>query len=153
MTRSLAITALLSAACATADAPPALDLNAPLNTPFTVEIGHSAVLTEPAVTITFTAVPQDSRCPVDAVCIWAGDAVVALTLHVGPPDGDGPDVKAELHTNLEPRSTPWGPYYELQLLDLQPVPRLHPPPSEPYRATLVMESRSGRCCGDGPEVR
>ena len=141
MTRSLAIIALLSAACATADAPLALDLKPPLNTPFTLEIGQSAVLTEPAVTITFTTVPHDSRCPVDAVCIWEGDAVVALILHVGPPDGDGPDVDAELHTNLEPRSTPWGPNYELRMLDLQPAPRLHPPPSEAYRATLVMESR------------
>lgn len=139
--RSLTIAALLSTACASADAPVALVLKPPLNTPFTLEIGQTAVLTEPAVAITVTAIPQDSRCPVDVVCVWAGDAVVALTLHVGRPDGDGPDVEAELHTGLEPHSTPWGPYYELRLVELQPAPRLQPPTSAPYRATLVMESR------------
>lgn len=139
--RSLTLAGLLAAACTEDDAPLSANLRPPVNTPFTLGIGQSAVLGEPAVTITFTAVPQDSRCPVDVVCVWAGDAVVALTLHVGPPDGDGPDVEAELHTGLEPRATPWGPYYELRLLDLQPAPRLDPPASEPYRATFVMESR------------
>jgi hypothetical protein len=143
LTRLLAVTALLSAACSTTDEPhaPTPNLTPKLNTPFTLEIGQSAVLTEPAVTITFTAVPQDSRCPADAVCVWAGDAVVALTLHVGPPEGDGPDVEAELHTNLEPRSTPWGVHYELRLLELRPVPLLDPPSGAAYRATLVMESK------------
>lgn len=132
---------LIAAACSRGDVPLAADVRPHLNAPFTLRLGQSAILDEPAVTITFTAVPHDSRCPVDVVCVWAGDGVVQLTLHVGPPAGDGPDIIADLHTSLEPRSTPWGPYYELRLLALEPAPRVHPPASEPYRATLVMESR------------
>lgn len=132
---------LIAAACSRGDVPLAADVRPHLNAPFTLRLGRSAILDEPAVTITFTAVPHDSRCPVDVVCVWAGDGVVRLTLHVGPPGGDGPDIVADLHTSLEPRSTPWGPYYELRLLALEPAPRVHPPPGEPYRATLVMESR------------
>lgn len=132
---------LIAAACSRGDVPLSADIRPHLNAPFTLELGQSAVLDEPAVTVTFTAVPSDSRCAVDVVCIWAGDAVVRLRLHVGPPDGDGPDLDADLHTSLEPRSTPWGPNYELRLLALRPAPRVDPPPSEPYRATLVMESR------------
>lgn len=132
---------LIAAACSRGDVPLSADIRPHLDAPFTLQIGQSAVLAEPALTVTFTAVPHDSRCAVDVLCVWSGDAVVRLTLHVGPPDGEGPDIVADLHTDMEPRSTPWGPYYELRLLALQPAPRVHPPPSEPYRATLVMESR------------
>lgn len=132
---------LIAAACSGGDVPLSAVVRPRLDAPFTLRVGQSAVLDEPAVTVTFTAVPDDSRCPVDVVCVWMGDAVVRLTLHVGPPDGDGPDLLADLHTSREPRSTPWGPYYELRLLALEPEPRMDPPPAEPYRATLIMESR------------
>ncbi|HXV91623.1 MAG TPA: hypothetical protein VD707_09670 [Gemmatimonadales bacterium] len=132
---------LITAGCAGGDVPLSAVRRPQLNTAFTLRVGQAAVLDEPAVVITFTAVTHDSRCPVDVVCIWSGDGVVRLTLHVGPPGGEGPDVVADLHTNLEPRSTPWGPYYELRLLGLEPEPRMDPPPTEPYRATLVMETR------------
>lgn len=131
---------LLVGACGGGDLSPSADVRPQLNEPFTLGIDQSAVLSEPAVVITFTAVPHDSRCPLDVVCVWAGDAVVRLTLHVGPPEGDGPDLEVDLHTGQEPRSTPWGPYYELRLVSLSPEPRVRPGPQEPYRATLVMDS-------------
>jgi hypothetical protein len=136
-----ALAAVLIAACGADDVPVSAVLRPSLDEPFVLELGEAAVLAEPAVTVTFTAVSHDSRCPVDVVCVWAGDAVVQLTLHVGPPEGDGPDIVVDLHTSLEPRSTPWGPYYELRLVALEPAPRVDPPPTDPYRATLVMESR------------
>jgi hypothetical protein len=131
---------LIAAGCAGSDVPLSAVVRPQLDTPFTLRVGESAVLDEPAVVITFTAVTHDSRCPVDVVCVWSGDGVARLTLHVGPP-WEGPDVVADLHTDLEPRSTPWGPSYALRFTALEPSPRVHPPPSEPYRATLVMESR------------
>jgi hypothetical protein len=140
MSRALAVV-LVAAACGGSDLAPSASVHAQINTPFTLEIGQSAVLDEPAVVVTFTAVVEDSRCPVDVVCIWEGDAVIRLTLHPGPPDSDGPDVVADLHLNREPRSTPWGVYYELRFLALAPEARLDPPPTEPYRATLVLEAR------------
>ena len=139
--RRILAAVLVAAACSGGDVPLSAVINPQLNEPFTLQIGQSAVLEEPAVVVTFTEVVHDSRCPVDVQCVWQGDAVVRLTLHVGPPDGDGPDILVDLHINREPRSTPWGPYYALRLLDLGPEPRIHPPPTEPYRATLVMESR------------
>ena len=131
---------LIATGCAGRDVPLSAVRRPQINTPFTLQVGQSAVLEEPAVVITFTAVTHDSRCPVDVVCVWSGDGVVRLTLHAGPPDGEGPDVVTDLHTDLEPRSTAWGPSYTLRLAALEPAPRVHPLPSEPYRATLVMES-------------
>ena len=63
---------LVAAACSRADVPLSADIRPHLNAPFTLELGQSAVLDEPAVTVTFTGVPSDSRCPIDVVCVWAG---------------------------------------------------------------------------------
>jgi len=139
--RRMITAVLIGAACTNGDLAPSADIRPQLNAPFTLHVGQSAAFAEPAVVVTFTAVPSDSRCAVDVVCVWTGDAVVRLTLHVGPPDGEGPDIVADLHTDLEPRSAPWGTYYEIRLLALWPAPRANPPPTEPYRATLILESR------------
>ena len=43
-----------------------------------IALGETATLD--GVPIRFDAVVTDSRCPVDVECIWAGEAIVALTL-------------------------------------------------------------------------
>jgi len=131
---------LIAASCADGDLPLSAAVRPHLDAPFTLRIGQSAVFDEPAIVITFDTVPHESRCPRDVVCVWAGDAVARLTLHVGPPGGDGPDMTANLHVNGEPRSTPVGAYYELRLLALDPEPLVSRPSMEPYRATLVLRS-------------
>lgn len=120
---------------------PSADLTPPLNEAFSLRVGQSATFLEPALVIRFAGVPVDSRCPIDVQCIWAGDAVARLEFHVGPPDGKGPDFRVDLHTTLEPRTAPWGPYYEIRLLSLAPQPTSGQPRPDGYRATLVVESR------------
>jgi hypothetical protein len=43
-------------------------------------IGESIALPEKALTVTFEAVVEDSRCPTGVECIWEGDAAVRLRL-------------------------------------------------------------------------
>ena len=43
-----------------------------------LKVGQSIRLTSPELVLRFVAVPEDSRCPINAVCIWAGDARIAL---------------------------------------------------------------------------
>lgn len=57
--------------------------------------------------LTFTSLTQDSRCPVDAVCVWQGEARLDLT--VGPVDGGAGDVLLHLSTlETTRRDTLWG---------------------------------------------
>ncbi|MEO5714835.1 MAG: hypothetical protein ABIT37_15250 [Luteolibacter sp.] len=49
--------------------------------------------------ITFIGVKNDSRCPMGALCIWAGDAEVLLRARVG----NQPPKIISVHTNLKPR--------------------------------------------------
>ena len=50
--------------------------------------------------ITFLAVRNDSRCPINAKCIWAGDAEVVLRVKAGNQAAR----KVTLHTNLKPQT-------------------------------------------------
>jgi hypothetical protein len=56
--------------------------NVPLGSPFTLKVGHSAVVPG-GLSITFDTVLSDSRCPIDAICVTAGEARVAMTLSTG----------------------------------------------------------------------
>jgi hypothetical protein len=50
--------------------------------------------------ITFLAVRNDSRCPINAQCLWAGDAEVVLWVKAGNQAAR----KVRIHTNLKPRT-------------------------------------------------
>ena len=67
--------------------------------------------------ITFTGVSGDSRCPVDVVCVWEGDAVADLTLS----QPTGAVETRELHTS-NPRSATYGGF-QIELVRLDPAPR------------------------------
>lgn len=73
--------------------------------------------------LTFTSVPVDSRCASDVVCVWAGDAVAAIT-------ADPPCIKEgckaasmlmELHTTLDPHEAQYFGY-TVRLVALKPYP-------------------------------
>lgn len=85
---------LLILGCSSSTEPQAVSLNEEFN----VRLHQTVALEGTPLLITFEAVPADSRCPPDAVCIWAGDAEVRLAVwrHEGP--GWWP---VALHTNTE----------------------------------------------------
>ena len=47
---------------------------------FTLGLGQSVTVSGPGLTVTFAALLEDSRCPVGSQCIWAGRAVISLTV-------------------------------------------------------------------------
>ena len=67
--------------------------------------------------IGFSDVPTDSRCPIDAMCVWAGDGEVKLNLKK-----DGSSKSISLHTTLEPKITLID-NYEIRLNQLLPSRR------------------------------
>jgi hypothetical protein len=105
---------LASLACAAGDpAEPTRDRDIRLSG------GSSTTVEGTSLAIAFEAVRNDSRCPVGARCIRAGDATVALRL-----EGGGSDARTvELHTNDEPRQARQGSYVVMLVaLAPQPVP-------------------------------
>jgi hypothetical protein len=90
------------------------------------------------IEIRFSGVLEDSRCPVDVVCVWAGNA--RATLGVGPPRGtQGPVEQVLLNTTEGAQSgEAWG--LRLTLVELTPVPKsTEPILPENYRIRLKVE--------------
>ena len=108
----------------------------PLGQKFDLRAGSSAVL-DGGLKVTFERVPADSRCPMDALCIRAGDATVALAI-----SRDGADAVArELRTDSAASETSYSGY-SIKLVALAPYPRSDRPIlPEDYVATLTVASR------------
>ena len=106
---------------------------------FTLEVGDRAILDAAHTIVHFVAVAEDSRCPSQAQCVWAGDG--AVVLEIAPAAGDA--AEDTLHTN--PESGPGAVSlagYELTLLRLDPFPEI-PGDIAPndYLATLALYKR------------
>jgi len=132
--RALAILGtIVGAACASSPTRPS---GLPLGQPFEMRAGASATL-DGGLAITFDGVRSDSRCPIDAFCVWAGDAVVAVSL--SQPLGNR--VERELHTDPSGSETSYAAY-SIKLVALAPFPRsdrqIGP---KDYVATLTVRSR------------
>jgi hypothetical protein len=104
---------LLMAGCAGPTAPDRV----PSGEPFDLRVGQSA-LTSDDLRITFDAVRSDSRCPMDALCVRAGEAVIAVTLaRVG-------DVAVGRELDTTPaRGSATYLNFTIALSSLQPYPR------------------------------
>ncbi len=70
---------------------------------FTLQVGASHEVAG-AGSLRYERLVNDSRCPPDRQCVWAGDAIVAFSW---TPTG-GAAERFELHTGLEPRSKTLG---------------------------------------------
>jgi hypothetical protein len=97
---------------------------------FEIAVGQDARVQGSNIVIRFRGVTNDSRCPSDVQCVWAGNAVVNLDL-----SGEGLS-GASLNTTLEPKSVRYGGY-AIGLVGLKPVPKSGTAiPALEYVATL-----------------
>lgn len=124
--------ALLMSGCATHPAQP----SRPLGQPFELHAGTSAIVDD-RLRVMFERVRSDSRCPLDALCIQAGEAIVVLTL-LQPAAAQ---VEQELRTTPGFSETSFDSYL-IRLVALAPYPRstsqIRP---EEYIATLTVDRR------------
>lgn len=103
--------------CARAAAPaPAVPTPPDLHA--TLRIGESLTATAFGAVITVMDVSDDSRCPVDATCVWAGDATVTVRVQ---PQGGTDDVVA-LHTGRPEAQSAVAAGLRLRLERLEPAP-------------------------------
>lgn len=102
---------------------------------FVLAPGESVEIEGADLTVTFLEVRDDSRCPADVQCVWAGEVVLSAEtiqagvgetwqLHSG--EQGGGSTRAELGS------------YRLELLGVAPEPRTQGDPIAPgeYRATF-----------------
>ncbi|HEX6576290.1 MAG TPA: hypothetical protein VF042_15085 [Gemmatimonadaceae bacterium] len=130
---------LLTCACRTIqtedDERPVLDVQS--GGEIQLAAGETARVTESSVRITFTGVREDSRCPGDVTCVWAGNAAVRLSLR----DANSAALDTVVNTGIEPRVIGFLAY-SIGVAGLLPVPKSGQPiKSENYRVTLKVNAR------------
>ena len=125
---------LAAGSCSAADSPTTPAEGAE----FQLKIGESATPVEgDGLTVTFTDVVGDSRCPTEVVCVWAGEVTIALELA-----GAGQAAsRVELTIGADPaKASAALDGHTLHLLRVDPYPQA-PGKIErsQYRATLKVE--------------
>jgi hypothetical protein len=124
----IAVATLSATACFSPTAPDAI-----VGTPFQLKHGETASLPDNA-RLRFDTVRADSRCPIDAICITAGDATIAVTLM-----RSGGNESRDVHT-LPAQSHFSYSKFTVTLTELQPYPRSdRQAKPEDYTAVFVVE--------------
>jgi hypothetical protein len=120
----------LAAACGT---PTAVELDES----FRLAIGETALVEEANFALTFRGVQNDSRCPADVQCVWAGNALVELVAT----RTDSSHTALALNTTTSPREVAFESFV-VALEGLEPGTRSNAP-IEPaaYRAVLRVSRR------------
>jgi hypothetical protein len=131
-----AAVALLIAACSSNPA-------APVNEEFRIDIGETVDVDGTSLAITFVKVNNDSRCPMNAICVWEGNAQIQLAVR-----DNGAAVPLVLNTTQEPRQIVAGSY-RIELLSLQPFPVVgETRDPDDYYATLVVRRSNVVCTAE-----
>lgn len=125
MVRMRILPALLLTACA-----PGLT-EVPAGPEFELSPSRTVGLSGTGATVTMVDVANDSRCPIDVVCVWAGNAEVRFRVRA-----EGHDTTVSLHTMQEPRAVTVGAI-RLELTSLAPPNRAgSATPAPEYRARI-----------------
>lgn len=104
----------------------------PLGEAFHIKIGEQVAVKDTKLKITFVAVPEDSRCPEDVVCAWAGNAKLKFKLKAKE------KTKVAFNTTLPSKEAEFQGF-KIKLLGLAPNRRTNQPvPADAYEATLIV---------------
>lgn len=133
MTRVVALIAAIAAAgCFNSPTAP----DAVVGRPFELKPGAVSVLPD-GTRLMFREVQADSRCPMDVMCVWAGDATVAITLT----PSQGSAESRELHVQPSGSQISYAGY-TIALTALAPSPRATQQiAAADYVATFVVSVR------------
>lgn len=86
---------------------------------FNLKCGQTITINTVNIKVKFLEVTEDSRCPSDVVCVWAGQ--VSALLNVNNNGNDIGNVKLTLGQNKDDAVKDIGGYY-LKLIDVKPYP-------------------------------
>jgi hypothetical protein len=87
-----------------------------LNQEFEIKVGER--VTVGGLKLSFASVAEDSRCPKDVKCVWAGNGKIILRLSKA---GKQP-ANVDLNTGIEPKHKLYYGY-DIKLVSLNPYPK------------------------------
>ena len=131
---TLTFVLMLLAAGPFARTAPARIVDVPLAQPFELKIGEQVAIAGEGLDIGFAEILNDSRCPRDVQCVWAGSATVSVWVEKKP--GARKTLTLRVPNADEPAT--YG-RYSVSLKDVKPYPESNRRPQrDDYVATLVV---------------
>lgn len=101
-----------------------------LNKEFRIDYGQTVTLQDGSITVQFSHLLSDSRCPKGVECVWAGNAKIKILFN---------SKAVKLNTNFQLKSEVHISGYEIRLISLAPYPVAHKPIKKSnYVATLLV---------------
>lgn len=120
----------------TGTTPPSNAIQVAAGQNFDLAAGQAARVTNTPITVIFRSVSQDSRCPSDVQCVWAGDGAIRLGLQ----STTAPSEETTVHTGLDPKTVDYSGY-RIRVVGLAPYPKSGSPISAgKYVVTLQVSS-------------
>jgi hypothetical protein len=131
-TALVVVLAVAAAACAHNPVSPSV----PTGREFEIKAGESVSIEGTSLDLRFSRVAQDSRCPADATCVWAGDAEAVFAVV----ERGRPESSLSLHTDASRGQHASVDGWTLTLRGLQPYPYSGRPVSPAdYKATVRVD--------------
>jgi hypothetical protein len=85
---------------------------------FSLPIGKTAAINGNGTRLTFRLVREDSRCPTDVTCIWAGDAKIDVTI-----SRNGSSDDTRILSLTPPNNEVSSGDLQIRFVGLTPIPR------------------------------
>ena len=116
---------------------PIVDRGVSLDEEFTLKNGQQVTIEGQKLTLKFSSLFHDSRCPTSVTCAWAGNGAIVVEVSRKKKKA----VQAMLNTLLEPKQVEYKGY-TVRLVALNPYPKTpgQIDPSE-YEAVLIVSKR------------
>ena len=100
---------------------------------FSLPVGKTVTINGSGTRIRFRELREDSRCPTDVTCVWAGDAKIELII-----SRNGSPEDTKLISLNPPNNTVTSGDLQIRFVGLTPVPRQSDKSPREYVAQLVV---------------
>lgn len=120
-----------------------------LGKPFTVEIGKTAFIPAQKLRVGFERVTEDSRCPKDVDCVWAGQIGVEIGLKKADKTLGAANLIVQGNRYVTPKSVGKIGAYYVKLIEVAPEKGAPNDPTSVQRATLIVQNKPFDAPKDG----
>ena len=127
---------LLAAILASCAQDPIISPKVSLNEEFTIKAGRQVVIKGEKLSVRFSSVQNESRCPTGVQCVWEGNA--AISIEVSKKRKKSAQAILNTNTAIQPNELAYKKY-RIKLLGLNPYPRIDEKiEAKDYEAVMIV---------------
>jgi hypothetical protein len=118
---NISLVFLLVAILASCAQDPIISRKVSLNEQFTIKAGQQVAIKSEKLSVQFSSVQNESRCPTGVQCVWEGNA--AISIEVSKKRKKAEQAILNTNTAIQPNELAYKKY-RIKLLGLNPYPRI-----------------------------